>query len=157
MSERYVTTSDIRIATRGHETDILDSLAINWNQPKAKPHIHCPYRNHADDSPSWRWDDRKRKAFCTCAKSDSILDVLMKVEGVDFDRAKIRAAELLNRSDLIREPRARNKRGVGGDTPPEQHRNGATPGGCGLADYAAAKRLPIDFLHSLGLASLDHS
>jgi hypothetical protein len=44
--------------------------------------------------------------------------------------------------------------GGGGDISPEQQRNGATPAGCHLADYAAAKRLPIDFLRSLGLAEI---
>jgi hypothetical protein len=153
-SERYVTTSGIRAAARGRETIILDGLGIDWKQPTTKPHIHCPYREHADDNPSWRWDGRRRKAFCTCAKADSIFDVLMKVEGLDFDRAKIRAAELLNRSDLIRESHARKNKGGRGDVPPEQQRNGATPAGCRLADYATAKRLPIDFLRSLGLAEI---
>jgi hypothetical protein len=104
----YVTTADIRVAIRGHETDILDGLGISW--PKGHSHIRCPYRDHADDNPSWRWDTRKRKAFCTCGARD-VLGVLMGVEGVDFDRAKIRAAELLKRLDLIRGSHARKSRG----------------------------------------------
>jgi hypothetical protein len=31
---------------------------------------------------------------------------------------------------------------------PEQACNGATPAGCRLADYAEAKKLPIEFLRS---------
>jgi len=152
----YVATTDIRVAIRGRETDILDGLGIDWKPRKARPHIHCPYRDHADGNPSWRWDALKARAFCTCTKSDSIFDVLMKIEGIDFDRAKIRAAELLKRSDLIKERHARKRRAGGGDLPPEQQRNGATPAGYRLADYAADKRLPIEFLRSLGLADITY-
>jgi len=59
-----VTTADIRAAVRGRETDLLDALNIDWR--RAKPHIRCPYQDHDDNNPSWRWDERKRKAFCTC-------------------------------------------------------------------------------------------
>jgi hypothetical protein len=151
--ERFVTTHGIRVAVRGHETDILDQLGIEWERPKARPHINCPYRDHADNNPSWRWDTRKRKAFCTCGARD-VLGVLMGVEGIEFDPAKIRAAELLDRPDLIRESRTHKRRGGEGDKPPEQRRNSATPTGCRLADYAEAKRLPTGFLHGLGLAEI---
>ncbi len=154
-ADRYVTTADIRAAVRGHEADILDGLGIDWKQPKGHPHIHCPYPDHADDNPSWRWDIRKRKAFCTCGARIA-LGVLMEVEGIAFDAAKVRAAELLKRPDLIRERHARRRKG-GGDSPsPEQQRNGATPAGCRLADYAEAKRLPLDFLLANGLREISY-
>ena len=59
--------------------------------------------------PHSRW--RKRLAlglqegarFCTCSKPHSIFDVLMKCEAVDFGTAKIRVAETIGRTDLIRE------------------------------------------------------
>src|SRR5580704_14947619 len=105
----YVATTDIRVAIRGHETDSLDGLGIDWKPRKARPHIHCPYRDHADGNPSWRWDTRKRKAFCTCGVRD-VLGVVMGIEGIEFDAAKIRAAELLKRPDLIRERRAKKQR-----------------------------------------------
>jgi hypothetical protein len=152
-ADRYVTTAAIRDATKRRETDILDSLGIRWRD--GKPHIACPYPEHADKNPSWRWDERKARAYCTCIEgSHSILDVLMKVESTDCDAAMIRAAELLKRPDLIREGRAHKKRGGGGDIPPHQHCNAATPAGCRLADYAVAKRLPADFLYSLGLSEI---
>ena len=66
--------------------------------------FRCPYPSHADGDPSWRWDEPKARARCSCSKGDSsIFDVVMKVEGVDFDAAKLRVAELLGRSDLIQE------------------------------------------------------
>jgi hypothetical protein len=138
--QRLVTTADIRAAVRGRETDLLDALNIDWR--RAKPHIRCPYQDHDDNNPSWRWDERKRKAFCTCGVRDA-LEVLKGVEGIEFDAAKIRAAELLNRPDLIRERRGRKRKGGGG-------------AGCTLAGYAQAKRLPIEFLRSLGLTEITY-
>src|SRR5215472_5858595 len=90
--ERFVTTADIRAAVKGRETDLLDALKIDWRG--ANTHISCPYPDHADNNPSWRWDERKCKAFCTCGARD-VLGVLMSVEGIEFDTAKIHAAELL--------------------------------------------------------------
>ena len=57
-------------------------------------------------NPSWRWDEQKRCAICTCG-SNSISEVLIKVEGISFEAAKIRAAEILGRQDLIRNPHRR--------------------------------------------------
>jgi putative DNA primase/helicase len=104
--DRFVAWRDIRGAAKGRETDLLDALGIPWRE--GKPHISCPYPDHPDHNPSWRWDQRKACAFCSCdgSHSHSIFDVLMKVEAIDFDRAKIRAAELLDLRDLIREPKS---------------------------------------------------
>jgi hypothetical protein len=62
-ADRYVTTADIRKAVRGRETDVLNGLNIDWRRPKAKPHITCPYRDHTDNHPSWRWDTHKKRAL----------------------------------------------------------------------------------------------
>ena len=97
--EVYVATADIRTSVNGRETDLLDALGILWRA--GRPHINCPYPDHSDKNPSWRWDEQKRCAICTCG-SDSILKVLIKVEGISFEAAKIRAAEILGRQDLIR-------------------------------------------------------
>jgi hypothetical protein len=97
--ERFVATANIRAAVKGRETELLDALGILWRA--GRPHINCPYPDHSDKNPSWRWDEHKRCAICTCG-SDSILKVLIKVEGISFEAAKIRAAEVLGRQDLIR-------------------------------------------------------
>ena len=99
-SIRFVTTTAIRQAVKGRETDVLDAIGVHWRD--GRPHINCPYRDHLDGNASWRWDTKRAKAQCTCSKGDSIFDVVLKVLGGDFEAAKIRAAELLNRHDLIR-------------------------------------------------------
>ncbi len=97
---QFVTTTAIRQAVKNQEESVLDAISVDWRA--GRPHIHCPYRDHADDNASWRWDAKHAKARCTCTKGDSIFDVVMKVEGRDFEAAKLRVAEILNRPDLIR-------------------------------------------------------
>jgi hypothetical protein len=101
--ERYVSTAAIRRAVSGREVDILAALGI---QCCGSQHIHCPYPDHADNHPSWRWDAEKGCAYCTCTRSDSIFDVIGKLKGISFEAAKIVAAELIGRTDLIRDRRS---------------------------------------------------
>ena len=99
---RRVPTRAIKDAVRGREVEILDSLGIDWGSDS--PHITCPYPDHDDGDPSWRWDDKKGCAFCTCIeKSHSIFDVVVAKEGIDFDAAKIRVAQILGLPNLIRD------------------------------------------------------
>jgi hypothetical protein len=106
LTGRYVKTEAIQQAVRGHESEILSKLGIEW---PGKGHIHCPYPDHPDNDPSWRWDDIKNCAFCTCMvrpKSHTIFIVVQKILNLDFQTAKIRVAELLDRIDLIIEKHA---------------------------------------------------
>jgi hypothetical protein len=150
--EPFVRTADIRGAVKGREVEILDALSVGWRGRNGQQHIRCPYKDHPDEHPSWRWDERKGRAYCSCITdgSHSIFDVMMKIENIGFESAKLRAAELLKGADLIceRHPK-RQKRGV--SIPPQQHCNSATDADCTLASYAKAKRLPIEFLRGAGL------
>jgi hypothetical protein len=98
--EAFVPTDAIQHAVVGRENGILAALGICWTG--RSQHINCPYPDHADNHPSWRWDAVKRCAFCTCTKSDSIFDIVGKVKGVSFDAAKIFVAEIIGRLDLIK-------------------------------------------------------
>jgi hypothetical protein len=96
-----VATRAIQDAVKGRETAVLDMLGVPWRD--GAPHISCPYPDHADANPSWRWDELTAKANCTCAeRRQSIFDVVMRLEQVDFEAAKIRVAEILGRGDLIK-------------------------------------------------------
>jgi hypothetical protein len=98
---RYVPTRAIQTAVKGREQEVLAKLEIDW--ASGNPHICCPYPSHVDKNPSWRWDPEKAQAFCTCIeKSHSIFDVVKAREGLDFEGAKIRVAQLLGLDDLIR-------------------------------------------------------
>ncbi len=100
---RYVKTREAQEAVKGREIEIIQGLGISW-QPGQKGHIRCPYPEHggADD---WRFDERRGSAICTCtgSKADSVFNIASKVEGLDFDDAKIRCVEIIGREDLIRE------------------------------------------------------
>ena len=141
---KFVKTNDIREAVKGRETDVLDALGIDWRA--GRPHVTCPYPDHGGAG-DWRWDTRKGRAYCTCVEgSDSIFDVVMKYERVDFDGAKVRVAEVVGRFDLIRENR--------GDDDPAQSTDAAS-----LLNPSAALRddsLPVAYLaHRLAVAEAD--
>ena len=103
-AETYVVTRDIKAAVQGRETEVLDALNIDWRRCTKSNHIRCPYPEHGSNGENWRWDARKAKAFCTCqtGHADSILDVVMKCDGLEIEGAKVRAAEAIGRSDLIK-------------------------------------------------------
>jgi hypothetical protein len=102
-SDRYVSTQAIREAVKGRETEVLEALGIAWAD--GAPHISCPYPDHSDEDPSWRWNERRARAYCTCIEgSQSIFDVVMRVEGIDFEAAKLRVAEaarIWSRSETV--------------------------------------------------------
>jgi hypothetical protein len=109
--DRYVRTQDIRDAVRGRETEVLKALGIACKDGAS--HSRCSYPDHEDANPSWRWDQAKARAFCSCiAGSHTILDVLAHCEGANFEIAKVRAAEILGRQDLIKEKGSRRHQGM---------------------------------------------
>ena len=140
-AERFVLTQAVREAVKGRETEVLQALGIGW--PDGTPHISCPYPDHADEDPSWRWDERRVRAYCTCIEgSHSIFEIAMGFEGLEFDAAKLRIAELLGRQDLIQEKTAeihQRMDAAGLLQPPSDQRD---------------DRLPSAYLaHRLGVAS----
>jgi len=126
---RRVQWHAIKEAVKGRETEILDAFGINWRSPET--HITCPYPGHADHNPSWRWNTAAAKAHCSCDSSASIFDVIIKMRGVDFSEACVIAAEIMGCDDLI----------CADDS----------AAGLTLEEYAAAKRLPADWLISIGV------
>jgi hypothetical protein len=100
-SDRYVSTRAIRDAVKGRELEVLEAVGVFWDD--GADHITCPYPDHTDSNPSWRWNPRRQRAHCTCIeRSHSIFDVVMRCENIDFEAAKLRVAEILGRQDLIK-------------------------------------------------------
>ena len=72
----------------GCELEILKSLGIVWPPPGRRLHITCPFPDHHDHDPSWRWDAHKSTFFCTCDPGHgSIIDVMMRMRGLSFNEA----------------------------------------------------------------------
>src|SRR4051812_13985873 len=98
--ERYVQTSRIKEAVSGYEISVLHAIGVNWQD--GLDHITCPYHDHGGKN-DFRWDDKKKRAICTCRSWHSIFDVVSTCKGIDFEAAKIRVAEIIGRTDLIQE------------------------------------------------------
>ncbi len=107
VEEPRVGTRAIQSAIKGKEHQVLERLDIPWQS--GRPHIRCPYPDHADRNPSWRFVPSKGRAYCTCIEgSDSIFDIVMKVLGYDFEAAKHYVAESIGYRDFL--PKAKNKK-----------------------------------------------
>jgi hypothetical protein len=132
--ERYVPTVMARQAVEGREAEIVRALGIPWHG--GHDHIRCPYSGHEDKDPSWRLMDSGNavcSAGCACGgKPHSVFDAAMHLKGLSFDEAKIHVIELIGRNDLIVDPEQKTE-------------------GLALERYAEAKRLPIEWLKSIGL------
>lgn len=86
---RYVGTDEIKKAIAGQETDVLDAIGIDWRG--GRPHIQCPYPDHADNDPAWRWDQPEARVYCTCttnSHADGIFDVIGRVKQIGFEETK---------------------------------------------------------------------
>jgi hypothetical protein len=112
---------------------VLAALGIQWSGTSG--HIACPYPDHPDRDPSWRWDDKRKVAFCTCVgtrpaenKAHTIFGVVGAKEGLDREAAKKRVAEIIGRTDLITGPNGRKYQRTDADAllnPASDNRNDA--------------------------------
>ncbi len=112
----------------------LDRAVLN-RDGETKGHetiFRCPFDGHEDAHPSARWNESKATFFCdVCAEGGGALD-LADLLGVEWPELEEEGAA---------------------DIPPcatatLQH------SGCTLVEYAAAKKLPLDYLQSIGLTEL---
>jgi hypothetical protein len=163
MSDRrYVPTRAIHAAVKGREHEVLEVLQIDWRA--GRQHINCPYPAHADEHPSWRWDDSKVRAYCSCIEgSHSIFDVVVAVEAIDFETAKVRVAEILGLGELIQKQASGNAaRHLATDAEsllnaPIEDRNDALP--CGYLAYrlnVLIENVPIPTTPTCGLGALGY-
>src|SRR4028118_2220943 len=83
--ERRAVSGDIHAQVAGREGEVLGLLGIDPGPPRGARHRPCPFPDHDDAHPSWRWDAGKRRWFCTCAeKGGTVLDAVMRMRGLDF-------------------------------------------------------------------------
>src|SRR4051812_42882627 len=105
---RYVDVNALKPALRGKEAEIVGKVVPSW---RGEGHTRCPYPAHEDKNPSWRFDPKSGRAFCTClaGRSHSVFDVVMAIQGLDFMAAAVLIAEAIGRTDLIKEARERRQ------------------------------------------------
>ncbi len=79
---------DIHTEIAGRELDIVRELGIDWPPQGRRTHIRCPLPNHPDQDPSWRFDVRKARCYCTCPEGNgSVVDLVMAMRGLSFKEA----------------------------------------------------------------------
>ena len=78
---------------QGQELMVLAALGIQW-KPGRRTHINCPFPDHEDKNPSWRWGTQDALWHCTCAHGD-IFHAIMRMRGCDFPAAKRWAQQIL--------------------------------------------------------------
>ncbi len=98
-------------AIDGHQLDIINHKGIEW--PPARngvSHISCPYPNHpGNPDHNWRYDERRKKAVCTCVGYHDVFDVLTLLRGgnhrngVEGKRSAVEALQIIGRHDLAEE------------------------------------------------------
>ena len=73
---------------RGRETEVLDALGIPWQQ-SLRRHIRCPFPDHEDKNPSWRWVPEKCAWTCSCNNRgySSVFDAVIRMRGGSFKDA----------------------------------------------------------------------
>lgn len=82
---------DIKAEIAGREGEVLGALGISWPPPGRKTHRQCPWADksghkNGDKNPSWRWDERKAKWFCSCGHGD-VVDAVQWMLSYDFAEA----------------------------------------------------------------------
>jgi len=80
--------ADVKALVQGREKEVLTALGIVW-RPGARQHIHCPFPDHEDKHPSWRWDDNDRRWYCSCqAGNGDVFDAVVRMGAAhDFKSA----------------------------------------------------------------------
>ena len=69
----------------GHELELLGRLGVDWPL-NGRRHIRCPFPDHEDRHPSWRWDAERAAWFCTCGGGD-LISAVMRMRNCGFREA----------------------------------------------------------------------
>ena len=88
LEDRSQRRRDAHNRILGRETEVLDALGIPWQQAGHR-HIRCPFPDHEDKHPSWRWDQEKRAWTCSCNDRgySSVFDAVIRMRGGTFKEA----------------------------------------------------------------------
>src|SRR3954447_5682204 len=85
---------DIHQRLAGRERELFRALGIDL--PKAGGHRRCPFPDHTDEHPSWRWDQKRHRWFCSCTpKGGTAIDAVARLRGLDLAEAGSFALKML--------------------------------------------------------------
>ena len=106
MSNR-TRSRDAHSEIAGRETEVLDALKIEWRKASVGgKHMRCPFPDHEDKNPSWRWDAKGVKWHCTCGeRSGSVFDAVIRMgKASDFVSAAIWVRKALKLGEVHADP-----------------------------------------------------
>ncbi len=127
-------TERLRRVEKANADRIL--AAIGANSQVGKRHQHCPFPDHEDRNPSFRYDPDSGLVFCTCLdrQGTSLTDALIKAQGLaDFNSA-VREIEAITGEKIFddgssgsesNQRRANNRKTVRARTGPTKKRRSA--------------------------------
>ena len=89
---------DAHEMVRGRETAILDAIGVTeWRKTTGSNHARCPFPDHDDKNPSWRWDKSINKWTCTCVNGvwRDVYDAVERMKGLGKREAFFLVRELV--------------------------------------------------------------
>ena len=94
-------TERLRRVEKANADRIL--AAIGANSQVGKRHQCCPFPDHEDSNPSFRYDPDSGLVFCTCLEKQgaSLTDALMKARGLADFNAAVRAIEAITGEQIF--------------------------------------------------------
>ncbi len=114
-------TERLRIVEESHADKIL--AAIGAKPQTGKKHQRCPFPDHEDKNPSFRYDADANRIFCTCLPETgvSLTDALMKVRGLADFNAAVREIEAIT-GERVLEGRRKQKQSEPGEQAASENR-----------------------------------
>ena len=94
-------TERLREVEKTHAESIL--AAIGAKPQVGKRHQRCPFPDHEDSNPSFRYDPDSGRVFCTCLEKQgaSLTDALMKARGLADFIAAVREIEAITGEQIF--------------------------------------------------------
>jgi len=106
---------ELKVMAEGRWGDVYAAYSVEM---EGRGHVHCPFTAHADRNPSFRFDGRTGKYWCSCSQGDAI-DFVQAMTGCGIGQATDRIADILmlgpgmtpeERAEIEREREIENER-----------------------------------------------
>ncbi len=111
-------TGRIRAVEARHAEQIL--RAIGAEPTGGSSHMRCPMPGHDDRNPSFRYDPKAARCFCSCrTEGITLTDVVAEVRGLDFMQA-VREVSQITGEQILTNGHAKPRSKANGKPTPEQ-------------------------------------
>jgi len=133
---------NIHADVAGRSAEVLNALGIDLRS--LRRHVLCPFPNHEDRNPSFRFDEKAARFYCTCTpKGGSVVDLVI---GMGHAGSFVEAARWIRRELLITHHPVRQKVPAPPNRPPEDNNTNQVSFADQLAHYIAGC-VPVPLTH----------